>query len=82
MEYARISSRIPKEDREKVESLVKKGMFSSMSDFYRTAIRRLLRDLESYRKERERRKREILKRPGERIEEDMREITKFADELF
>lgn len=81
----RISGIIPEEDKGKIRALVEKGMFASMSEFYRTAIRRFLKELETYEKKREAEKREILGKPAEeerKIEEDMKEIADFANKLY
>jgi Arc/MetJ-type ribon-helix-helix transcriptional regulator len=80
--YSKITCRISSEDKKKVERLVERGLFQNMSEFYRLAIRRLLRDIETYEEERKRRKREALKRPDLKIEEDMKDIARFADDLF
>jgi Arc/MetJ-type ribon-helix-helix transcriptional regulator len=80
--YSKITCRISSEDKKKVERLVERGLFQNMSEFYRLAIRRLLRDIETYEEERKKRKKEALKRPDLKIEEDMKDIAKFADDLF
>lgn len=86
-----ISSKISVEDKEKVRLLVEKGAFSSASDFCRTAISRLLRDIEDYQEKKRKQKREIL---GERVEEkaegygeeeaekDLEDLQRFVDELY
>ncbi|MDI6655092.1 MAG: ribbon-helix-helix domain-containing protein, partial [Candidatus Hydrothermarchaeota archaeon] len=70
----RISGIIPEEDKEKIRALVERGMFASMSEFYRTAIRRLLKELGAYEKKKELEKKEILRKPTEeerkKVEED------------
>ncbi|MBI5253210.1 MAG: hypothetical protein HY930_02260 [Euryarchaeota archaeon] len=57
-----------------------------MSEFYRTAIRRLLNELEAYEKKRELEKKEILGKPAEekekKVEKDMKEIVDFANKLY
>ena len=84
--HAWIGGRIPEEDKNKIRVLVKKEMFPSFSEFYRTAIRRLLKELETY----ERKKTlERMERMGKKVEEerrkvedDMRELIKFIDDLY
>lgn len=82
----KISGIIPEEDKGKIRALVERGMFASMSEFYRTAIRRLLRELEACEKKRDAEKKEILGKPaeeeGKKIEEDMKEIVDFANKLY
>jgi Arc/MetJ-type ribon-helix-helix transcriptional regulator len=82
MKYARISARIPKENKEKIRSLVEKGLFKSMSEFHELAARRLLRDLETYKEKKKRIKERALGKTEERIKKDMEEIGKFVDDLF
>ncbi len=82
----RISGIIPEEDKKKIRALVERGMFASMSEFYRTAIHRLLKELETYEKKRELEKKEILGKPAEeeekKAEEDMKELADFANKLY
>lgn len=82
----RIGGIIPEEDKGKIRALVERGMFSSMSEFYRTAIRRLLNELEAYERKREVEKKEILGKPAEeekkKVEEEMKEIVNFANNLY
>ena len=82
----RISGIIPEEDKGKIRALVERGMFASMSEFYRTAIRRLLRELEAYEKKKEVEKKEILRKSaeeeGKKVEEAMKEIVDFANKLY
>lgn len=85
-EEERISGIIPEEDKGKIRALVEREMFASMSEFYRTAIRRLLSELEAYEKKRELEKKEILGKPAEeeekKVEEDMKELADFANKLY
>jgi Arc/MetJ-type ribon-helix-helix transcriptional regulator len=81
MGYVKIGGMISEEDKKAVKSLVKKGMFSSMSEFYRIAISRFLKELQEYEKERIKRKKKILE-TEERIKKTMEEIARFADDLF
>jgi|GEM_PF-2168457 len=82
----RISGIIPEEDKGKIRAFVERGMFASMSEFYRTAIRRLLKELEAYEEKRELEKKEILRKPTEeekkKVEKDMKEIADFANKLY
>jgi Arc/MetJ-type ribon-helix-helix transcriptional regulator len=82
MKYARISAKIPAEDKEKIRSLVKKGLFKSMSEFHELAARRLLRDLETYSEKKKKMKEKILGKTEDKIIKDMEEIGKFVDDLF
>jgi Arc/MetJ-type ribon-helix-helix transcriptional regulator len=82
MKYARISAKIPSSDKEKIRSLVKKGLFTSMSEFHELAARRLIRDLETYREKKQQMKERALGKTQERIKSDMEEIGKFVDDLF
>ncbi len=82
MKYERISAKIPAEDKEKVKGLVKKGLFESMTEFHRLAVRRLLRDLEEYAEKKKKVKKKIFEKPGDETIKDMKEIGKFVDELF
>ncbi len=82
MKYARISGKIPKDDKEKIKRLVEKGLFESMTEFYEIATRRLLEDLETYTEKKKKRKEKILKIPEDKIIKEMKELANFADELF
>lgn len=82
MKYARISARIPKEDKEKIKGLVERGLFKSMSEFHELAARRLLRDLETYKEKKKKQKERVLGKTDEKIKKDMEEIGKFVDNLF
>ena len=82
MKYARISARIPEEDKEKIKSLVERGLFKSMSEFHELAARRLLRDLETYKEKKKKQKERALGKTDEKIKKDMEEIGKFVDNLF
>jgi Arc/MetJ-type ribon-helix-helix transcriptional regulator len=82
MKYARISAKIPEGDKEKIRSLVKRGLFKSMSEFHELAARRLLRDLENYAEKKKKVKEKILGKTDEKIKKDMEEIGKFVDDLF
>ena len=82
MKYARISARIPKEDKEKIKGLVERGLFKSMSEFHELAARRLLRDLETYKEKKKKQKERALGKTDEKIKKDMEEIGKFVDNLF
>ncbi len=89
--WAALSSKIPAEDREKIRILVEKGAFSSASDFCRTAISRLLRDIEDYQEKKRKQKAEML---GERakealeeenqegVNEDLEDLQRFIDDLY
>lgn len=81
-----ISARVPKEDKDKVRFHVKRGRFPSMSAFYRSAISRFLRELETYEKKRLLEKKEILGKAQEKekreVEKDMRELVKFIEDLY
>lgn len=82
MKYARISAKIPAEDKERIRSLVKKGLFKSMSEFHELGARRLLRDLETYSEKKKKMKEKILGKTEDKIIKDMEEIGKFVDDLF
>jgi Arc/MetJ-type ribon-helix-helix transcriptional regulator len=82
MKYARISARIPEDDKKKIRDLVKRGLFKSMSEFHELAARRLLRDLETYKEKRKKVKEKVLGKTDEKIKKDMEEIGKFVDDLF
>jgi Arc/MetJ-type ribon-helix-helix transcriptional regulator len=82
MKYARISAKIPEEDKEKIRSLTEKGLFKSMSEFHELAARRLLRDLETYKEKKKKIKEKVLGKTEEKIIKDMEEIGKFVDDLF
>lgn len=82
MKQERIYGKIPKEDKEKVKQLVKKGLFESQSEFHKIAARRLLRDLEEYAINKKKTKKKILGTTDDKIMKEMEEIAKFADELF
>lgn len=85
-EENRISGIIPEEDKGKIRERVKIRMFSSMSEFYRVAIHRLLKELEAYEKKRELEKREVLGKTAEedtkKVEEDMKDLVNFIDKLY
>lgn len=82
MKYARISAKIPEEDKERIRSLVERGLFKSMSEFHELAARRLLRDLETYKEKKKKQKEKVLGKTDEKIKKDMEEIGKFVDTLF
>lgn len=82
MKYARISAKIPEDDKENIRSLVKRGLFKSMSEFHELAARRLLRDLEAYKEKKKKMKDRALGKTEEKIKKDMEEIGKFVDDLF
>lgn len=76
---SRISGRISKKDKDKIRILVEKKAFPSMSEFYRVAISRLLKDLEHARKMR-------IQRPVEKTEEkggeELKELVKLIDDVY
>lgn len=82
MKHAKISAKIPAEDKEKIKLLVEKGLFESMTEFHRIATKRLLKELETYAEKRNKRKKKILETPEDTIIKEMKELAKFADELF
>lgn len=82
MKYARISAKIPIEDKEKIKRLVEKGLFESMSEFHKVAAQRLLKDLDTYTEKKKRLKKKVFERPDDRIIKDMKELAKFADDLY
>lgn len=83
---SRISGRISRRDKEKIRLLVEKNMFPSMSEFYRVAITRFLRELEVYEKKRVLKKKEALGRAREEekeeVEREMRELMRFVEDLY
>jgi Arc/MetJ-type ribon-helix-helix transcriptional regulator len=83
---SRISGRIARKDKEKIRLLVEKKMFPSMSEFYRMAISRFLRELEAYEKKRVLEKKEALGRASEEerreVEKEMRDLIKFIEDLY
>lgn len=83
---SRISGWIPREDKDKIRLLVKKKMFPSLSEFYRTAISRLLRELEAYEKKRVVEKKDALgrakKEEKKEVEKEMQELVKFIEDLY
>ncbi len=82
MKYARISAKIPAEDKEKIKRLIEKGLFESMSEFHKVAARRLLRDLDAYTEKKKRLKKKVFERPDDRVIKEMKELAKFADDLY
>lgn len=82
MKDARISGRIPVEDKERIKLLVEKGLFESMSEFHKIAAQRLLRDLETYAEKKKKLKKKVFERPEDKIVKEMKELAKFADDLF
>lgn len=82
MKKARISAKIPAEDKEKIRRLVEKGLFESMSEFHALAAKRLLRDLETYTEKKKKMKKKVLEKTEDKIIKDMKEIAKFVDDLF
>ncbi len=75
---ARLTVNIPSKVKEEMRSLVKKGMFNSLSECMRTSIYRLLREINEYKEGEEKKHKEILK-GGKGA--DMKELQKFVDEL-
>ena len=82
VKYARISGKIPAEDKEKIKVLVKKGLFKSMSEFHEIAARRLLRDLETYVEKKKKVKKKIFEKTEDKVIKEMKDIGKFVDDLF
>lgn len=82
MKYARISAKIPIEDKEKIKRLVEKGLFESMSEFHKVAAQRLLKDLDTYTEKKKRLKKKVFERPDDRVIKEMKELAKFADDLY
>ncbi|MEE9564786.1 MAG: hypothetical protein V3V63_03660 [Candidatus Hydrothermarchaeaceae archaeon] len=82
VKYARISGKIPAEDKEKIKLLVKKGLFKSMSEFHEIAGRRLLRDLETYVEKKKKVKKKIFEKTEDKVIKEMKDIGKFVDDLF
>jgi len=82
MKYARISGKIPMEDKERIRHLVERGFFESMTEFHKIAAQRLLRDLETYAEKKKMMKKKALEKPEDRIIKEMEELVKFADDLF
>ncbi len=82
-----VSTKINKEDKERVQALVKKGTFDSMSDFYRTAIQRFLREIDEYQEKKKKVIKEVFgKKPEapepESDEEDLKDLQRFVDDLY
>lgn len=71
----KISSSIPEDHKMAVESWVKRGAFESQADFYRTAIRRLLGEMESYREKK-------VEEKKKKIQDDAKELRDMVDGLF
>jgi len=80
----RISARIPKLKKKRIEGLVKKGIFKNQSAFLRMAVDRLLDEIEEVRISQRRKFREVKARES-RLEEEqrkaMKDIVDFVDEL-
>jgi len=64
---AQITVKIHSSLKDEMQALVKKGMFNNLSEFTRTAINRLLREIDEY--------------MGETEEANMKKLEKFVDEL-
>ncbi len=64
---AQITVKIHSSLKDEMQALVKKGMFNNLSECTRTAINRLLREIDEY--------------IGETEEADMKKLEKFVDEL-
>lgn len=83
---SRISGRISREDKDKIRLLVKKKMFPSLSEFYRTAISRFLTELETYEKKRVLERKEALGRAKveekKAVEKEMKDLIKFIEDLY
>lgn len=82
-----VSTKINKEDKERVQALVNKGMFDNKSDFYRTAIRRFLREIEEYKEKKKQVLKEVFgKKPEtpdvETDEKDLKDLQRFVDDLY
>lgn len=76
---SRISGRISREDKEKIRVLVEKKGFPSMSEFYRVAISRLLKDLEHAKKLKIRKPRDKTDKSGG---EELKELVKLIDDVY
>ncbi len=82
-----VSTKISKEDKEQIQVLVRKGMFTSMSDFHRTAVHWFLREIEEYKEKKKQAKKEVIgkkpKPPKVRTDEkDLEELQRFVDGLY
>jgi len=82
-----VSTKIEKKDKERVQALVKKGTFDSMSEFYRTAIQRLLRDIDEYQEKKKRVIKEVFGKKEQAPEpepddEDLKDLQRFVDDLY
>lgn len=79
---AQISAKVTKDMRREMEVLVEKGMFKSLSECTRTAINRLLRDIDAYIKKAGEERSEWIKEEMEkRNEEEMEELRRFVEEI-
>jgi Arc/MetJ-type ribon-helix-helix transcriptional regulator len=76
---SRISGRIQTKDKEKIKLLVEKKAFPSMSEFYRVAISRLLRDISHGKKKGLQKIRDTPDKKGGR---EMKELIKLIDDVY
>ncbi|MFQ5815029.1 MAG: hypothetical protein ACE5G7_00845 [Candidatus Hydrothermarchaeaceae archaeon] len=82
-----VSTKISKEDKERIHALVNKGTFASTSDFYRMAIHRFLREIDEYQEKRKQALKEAIGlKPAppevETDEKDLEELQRFVDDLY
>jgi|TARA_B100001971_G_C17764625_1_gene321871 Arc/MetJ-type ribon-helix-helix transcriptional regulator len=83
---SQISGRISKREKEAIRALVNKKSFSSLSEFYRIAISRFLRDIGAYDKKGLLKKKaplDNLERNGKKnAENDMQDLIQFIDDVY
>jgi Arc/MetJ-type ribon-helix-helix transcriptional regulator len=83
---SRISGRISRKEKDEIRLLVKKKVFSSLSEFYRTAITRFLKELNTCEKKRLLKKKgtlgKALKKDRREVERDMKELVRFIEDLY
>lgn len=82
-----ISTKITKEDKDRIRAFVNKGMFPSFSEFYRTAVHRFLKELDEYQEKKKQAMNEAMnKEPtsseAETDEKELEELQRFVDELY
>ncbi len=83
---SRISGRISGKEKDEIRLLVKKNVFPSLSEFYRIAISRFLKELDAYEKKRLLDKKEKLGKAREKevreVERDMKDLVRFIEDLY
>lgn len=83
---SKITAYVSEEEKARLETFVKKGMFKSLSEAYRIAVNRLIRELDARERRKVLEKMKMLgkntKAEEEKVEKEMKELVSFIDGLY